>query len=204
MRIITKLLAGFAAIIAFFQDHVVAGTYGTPRIIQQVERIQLVEPTLAPMAHIRFCMAYPEDCRGQGKTEGNRPVSMTMKRWVDLATVNADVNAAIRPEANLQGLAGEKWIISPAAGDCNDYAVTKRHELLKRGWPSSALLLAEVVMPSGGHHLILVARTSSGDLLLDNLSPMVRPWTQARYQWVRIQSPANPAFWMVASSKGIV
>ena len=98
----------------------------------------------------------------------------------------------------------DRWTIAPQMGDCNDYAVTKRHELLKRGWPSSALLLAEVVMPSGGHHLILVARTSSGDLLLDNLSPMVRPWTQARYQWVRIQSPANPAFWMVASSKGIV
>jgi predicted transglutaminase-like cysteine proteinase len=29
--------------------------------------------------------------------------------------------------------------VSPPAGDCNDYAVTKCHQPLTRGWPSRAL-----------------------------------------------------------------
>jgi predicted transglutaminase-like cysteine proteinase len=36
------------------------------------------------------------------------------------------------PERNSEGLAGEKWLIGPSSGDCNDYAVTKRSELLDR------------------------------------------------------------------------
>ncbi|WWE91844.1 transglutaminase-like cysteine peptidase [Bradyrhizobium symbiodeficiens] len=81
------------------------------------------------------------------------------------------------------------------AGDCNDYAVTKRHALLERGWPARALLLAEVVTGSGEHHLILVVRTRSGDVVVDNLNANVRPWSKTNYQWVRMQSPQNPQFW---------
>jgi len=89
----------------------------------------------------------------------------------------------------------EEWLISPDAGDCNDYAVTKRHELLARGWPARLLILAEVVVPSGEHHLVLVVRTNAGDLLLDNLNANIRPLSAARYGWVRAQSPENPKFW---------
>ena len=34
------------------------------------------------------------------------------------------------------------WRLYPRRGNCNDYAVTKRHALLAQGIPSSALLLA--------------------------------------------------------------
>jgi len=37
----------------------------------------------------------------------------------------------------------DTWRIALLSGDCNDYAVTKRHELL------AILLLAEVVTPRG-------------------------------------------------------
>ena len=82
---------------------------------------------------------------------------------------------SVKPERNLAGVVGEEWLISPKAGDCNDYAVTKRHELLARGWPSRALLLAEVIVPSGEHHLVVVVRTNEGDFVLDNLNASVRP-----------------------------
>ena len=65
---------------------------------------------------------------------------------------------------------------------CHDYAVTKRHELLTRGWPSRSLLLAEVVVPWGEHHLILVVRTSDGDLVLDNLNPGIKSWSRTPYK----------------------
>lgn len=60
-------------------------------------------------------------------------------------------------------LATEEWLLSPPAGDCNDYAITKRHKLLEFGWPSRALLLSEVVIPSGEHHLVLVVRVTNND-----------------------------------------
>jgi predicted transglutaminase-like cysteine proteinase len=96
------------------------------------------------------------------------------------------------PERNSEGLAGEKWLIGPSSGDCNDYAVTKRSELLDRGWPTRALLLSEVVTSWGEHHLVLVVRTSAGDLVLGNMASEIRLWTRAPYQRVRIQTPKNP------------
>ena len=44
---------------------------------------------------------------------------------------------------------------------------------------SRALLLSEVATSWGEHHLILVVRTSAGDLVLDNLTSQIRPWTRA-------------------------
>jgi hypothetical protein len=43
-------------------------------------------------------------------------------------------------------VSNEKRLIAPKAGDCNDYAVTKRHQFLTRGWTARALLLAEVLV----------------------------------------------------------
>jgi predicted transglutaminase-like cysteine proteinase len=47
------------------------------------------------------------------------------------------------------------------------------------------------------HHLVLVARIESVDLVLDNLRAGLRGFadTLADYQWLRIQSSANPRFW---------
>ena len=101
------------------------------------------------------------------------------------------------------GLAGEKWLINPKSGDCNDYAVSKRHELLARGWPSRTLLLAEVVTTWGEHHLILVVRTGDGDFVLDNISPSVRLWLKVPYRWVRVQSPLNPKLWSLPGSTAV-
>jgi predicted transglutaminase-like cysteine proteinase len=82
------------------------------------------------------------------------------------------------------------------------YAVTKRHELLNRGWPSGVLLLSEVVTNWGKHHLVLVARTRSGNLVLDNLTPQIKPWARARYRWVRIQMPNHPRLWTTIAGRG--
>ena len=130
------------------------------------------------------------------------PVSLTAERWDDLKEVNATVNREIAPELNELGLAGEKWLINPRSGECHDYAVSKRHELLDRGWPARALLLSEVVTHSGEHHLVLVVRTKNGDLVLDNLTPQIRPWSRAPYRWVRIQ-PTDTRLWATVSNRGV-
>jgi predicted transglutaminase-like cysteine proteinase len=167
---------------------------------QQLDRVPEDRPVLAPMAHTVFCLKYPKECQVRKIAFRGTKFDLTAERMADLTEVNTKINRGIRPERNALGLAGEKWLISPARGDCNDYAVTKRHELLERGWPSRALLLAEVVIPSGEHHLVVVVRTKQGDFILDNLSSTIRPWTRAPYRWARIQSSANPKFWSMVKS----
>jgi predicted transglutaminase-like cysteine proteinase len=172
----------------------------------QLDQIRLTDPVLAPMAHVRFCLRYQEECAVRGIDFRRRNLAMTVERWKELNAVNREVNRDIVPQANLGGLATEEWVVAPPAGDCNDYAVTKRHMLLARGWPSRALLLSEVVVPSGEHHLILVVRMKDGDLVLDNLNANIRTVAMTRYQykWMRVESPYNPKFWSSVNVPGPV
>ncbi|MCK1328804.1 MULTISPECIES: transglutaminase-like cysteine peptidase [unclassified Bradyrhizobium] len=130
------------------------------------------------------------------------PIRLTGKRWADLREINRTINLAIAPMRNERGLAGEEWVINPARGDCNDYAVSKRHELLQRGWPARVLLLSEVVVDSGEHHLVLLVRTESGDVVLDNLTPQIVPWSRTPYRWVRVQSPGRDGLWAAVGREG--
>ena len=173
-----------------------ATLFSLPRQLEaNVDRISFDAPVLAPMAFVRFCIRYPQDCKVNRIAIRPAPVTLTKAREAELAKVNRDVNRAIRPQENVNGVMAEEWLVAPREGDCNDYAVTKRHELLARGWPSRSLLLAEVVVPSGEHHLVLVVRTREDDVVLDSLSWTVRPVSQIHYQWVRAQQAGNPKFW---------
>ena len=160
-----------------------------------ISRIQFDAPALAPMAHTFFCLKYRDDCKVDKTVSPDSTVMLTSDKRAELERVNAAVNRAIIPQPNTNGLAGEVWLVSPRAGECHDYAVTKRHELLALGWPEQDLLLSEVVTSWGEHHLVLVIRTSDGDFVADNLNPNIRIWSQTPYQWVRIQSPGNPLIW---------
>jgi predicted transglutaminase-like cysteine proteinase len=58
---------------------------------------------------------------------------MTRERMAELMQVNTAVDRHIVPTPNERGLGGEEWLIAPSHGDCNDYAVTRRHELIAKG-----------------------------------------------------------------------
>lgn len=167
----------------------------TSPIETDAERITFKTPVLAPMAFLRFCARYPEDCKVRPAELENTSVSLTNVRLAELKKVNREVNHTIKPQENVGGVMTEEWLVAPRRGDCNDYAVTKRHRLLAYGWPSHALLLAEVVVAWGEHHLVLVVRTREGDLVLDNLNQEVRSISRIEYQWVRAQQIENPKFW---------
>jgi predicted transglutaminase-like cysteine proteinase len=149
------------------------------------------------MGHSRFCLKYPDDCMVHGIDFRHRNIALTLQRWTELNTINREVNRDIVPEITPGDGITEEWVIAPRRGDCKDYAITKRHKLLARGWPSRALLLAEVVVPSGEHHLILVVRLAETDLVLDNLTPNIRTvaMTYRQYRWVRMETPQHPKFW---------
>lgn len=151
-------------------------------------------PILAPFQHVRFCLRYPADCKSDPKE--NERIVLNDETSQLLERVNRDVNASIIPTAkgygsNLQ----DGWTISPVMGDCNDYAVTKRHELLQNGLPAKALRLSVVKTSSGIGHLVLVLMTNKGDLVLDNLTETIRPWQTTNYHWLKIQSVTDARFW---------
>ena len=175
-----------------------AAFFGLPRGLKhQFSQIVFDAPALPPFGHTRFCLRYPDECKVHSIDFRRRYIALTSARWEELNSVNRKINRDIVAQITPGNGTFDEWIISPAAGDCKDYAITKRHELLVRGWPSRALLLSEVVVPSGEHHLILVVRTKDTDLVLDNLNPNVRSVsaTYRQYQWVRVETPQNPKFW---------
>jgi len=94
----------------------------------------------------------------------------------------------------------DTWTIAPDRGDCNDYAVTKRHELLRHGFPSSALRLSVTKTAAGIGHLVLVVVTTKGDLVMDSLADAIQPWQTTNYQWLKIQSARNPHYWVAIKS----
>ena len=207
MRQTANTLAGIVLIGMLCWSSVSAAAFFSfPRALgYPFEHITFLEPALAPMAHTMFCLRYQDDCQIHKVDFRKRNVALTAERLNQLNRINREVNRAITPQPNLGGLATEEWIVSPPAGDCNDYAVTKRHKLLALGWPARSLLLSEVVVPSGEHHLILAVRgrdmdsDRNIDLVLDNLNYNLRLVGMTTYQWVRVQSPINPKYWSTVS-----
>jgi predicted transglutaminase-like cysteine proteinase len=196
MRRILKALSVAVVAVTSVVSCADAAFVGFPKSLRlHIDRIGFDTPTLAPMALTRFCLKYTDDCEVRRMAFRPKPFRLTEERWSQLVTVNREINRQITPQRNEGGVLTEEWLVSPKYGDCNDYAVTKRHELLARGWPSRTLLLSEVVTSWGEHHLVLVVRTSEGDVVLDNLNANVYPVSRARYEWVRAQSPGNPKFW---------
>lgn len=196
-------LAVTVALLASTIQASTAGPLGLTRYLGvQVAHLKPGSLTLGPMAYAQFCQRYQDQCRVRHPLFRGPPSIAANNRWDELVRINAEVNAAIEPSANLAGLTGERWEIDPSQGDCNDYAVTKRAHLLRKGWPARSLLLSEVITREGEHHLVLVVRTRQGDFVLDNLTREIRPWSRAPYEWVRIQVSRSPSLWAKLGSAG--
>ncbi|MGY3038074.1 putative transglutaminase-like cysteine proteinase [Bradyrhizobium sp. USDA 4354] len=151
-----------------------------------------------PLSFSQFCIQYPEDCQHHDDRR-IRDFRSSIQRWRELAQINSTVNFGIAPKDPPASRRDAEWQIFPYEGNCGDYAVTKRHLLLRSGWPSSALLLAEVIIrATGEHHLVLLVREGKAVLVLDNLSPVVTPLVDAldRFTLVRAESGADPRRWI--------
>jgi len=56
---------------------------------------------------------------------------------------------------------------------------------------------------TGTGHVVLIAVTTKGDLVLDNLTEAIRPWQTTDYHWLKIQSAADARFWYEVKATGI-
>ena len=156
-----------------------------------LERAYLAEQgrTIEPFSHVIFCQKYPGEC---AVANAGNSLAWSPSRAAELQSVNRLVNARIAPKNDRSD---DVWSLSPRAGDCEDYAVTKRHILIRNGWPSSALRLAIGYTRGGEGHLVLAVRTDQGDVILDNETNAIRNWRDAGLNWQEIQSAANPRIW---------
>jgi predicted transglutaminase-like cysteine proteinase len=172
-------------------------------LFQQANAEPASKAILPPFAHTLFCIRYPNECSPTpSRTLGT--VSLEDRRH-QLDFVQDWVNSGITPK-DVDPSQIHVWSILPREGNCNDYAVSKRHVLLQSGWSASSLLLAEVTVASTGErHLILIARGAGGNWVLDNLRSYVVNVEDARgdYIWNRIQTPENPKVWTTSMS-GII
>jgi predicted transglutaminase-like cysteine proteinase len=146
----------------------------------------------APPAFKAFCAKEKTLCDTKGRT---KVVDLTGTRKAELARVNAAVNRRIaeRSDVSTTGKADE-WNLPKDQGDCEDFAILKKSELIKLGWPASALLLT--VAHSGNEgHTVLTVRTSQGDLVLDNRTSAIRDWSLTPYRYFARQSQSNGKVW---------
>lgn len=151
-------------------------------------------PTLAPFAHVVFCLKLPAECERGG---GPAVASLDSARMQVLSEANRGVNRQIRPRNDTKNNGfGDEWSLSPTSGDCEDYAITKRHRLIAAGWPSRSLRLAVAKTPWGEGHAVLVVKTSEGDLILDNRSDAIKPFQSSDLRFIKIQSADNPKMWL--------
>lgn len=155
-----------------------------------IEHAYAMTPRRPMLAHVRFCIVYAGQCDIRFDTRD--PTRSIRENIIELQRVNRAVNRAIRPR---QDRGQDRWDINVAAGDCEDYALQKRAELLALGWPSHALRMAVVRMPDGIFHAVLLVRAGGTDYVLDNLTSRILPWDQTPYRYIMIQDRLNPRNW---------
>lgn len=150
---------------------------------------------VVPFGYIDFCTRSPSECQ----VHANEPdkIILDPMNWAALQNINTSVNDAIWPEDDLKHYGrAEYWTIpTDGYGDCDDYALTKRHDLIAKGFPEPALRLAIVITPHNQRHTVLTISTDRGDFVLDNLTNKVLPWNQTGYTWIERQISKKTFAW---------
>lgn len=145
--------------------------------------------------------AVPAIVQTPAPAQGPAPrITLTDKTWALLSKTNLSINSAIARADDLDNDGvPDRWdlplLTGAKKGDCEDYALEKRRQLIQQGLPAEALSLAIVRTSWGETHAVLVVDTDRGAYVLDSLTPWVTPWTQARFQWITRQA-AGGGLWV--------
>lgn len=141
---------------------------------------------LTPLSMQYFCANHRSECAASG----TRQVGMTNNLMAVLKQVNSQINRSIAPARDT----GDVWSLNPTRGDCEDYVLSKRSALVRKGVPAGALRIAYTHTRSGAPHAVLVVKTSQGDYVLDNLSNSVKTLRASGYS-IRSMSSSDPTRW---------
>ncbi len=180
--------------------HSTAPDSGTPTSLPTSSEMPMGLATeAAPAGFISFCSRYPGQCAGSASDPQKIHLDLAVQSV--LKSVTRSVNSTIGPEDDLRhyGVA-EYWDLpADGYGNCKDYALVKRKQLIAAGLPERALRLAIVVVPREGRHVVLTVATDKGDFVLDNLNDEVKPWTEVGYRWLERQDVDGGLGWVTFS-----
>ncbi|TVP72671.1 MAG: hypothetical protein EA339_05925 [Rhodobacteraceae bacterium] len=147
-------------------------------------------PRRPVLAHVRFCLFYPDQCETR---MDRRDLTLGPAEHLrQIRRVNNAVNRAIRPQPDGEF---DSWDINVTHGDCEDYALQKRKELIDMGWPTRLLRIAITRTGDGTLHAVLLVKIDGTDYALDNLTSQVLPWYQTPYEYLMAQGTQDTRSW---------
>jgi predicted transglutaminase-like cysteine proteinase len=151
--------------------------------------------SLPPMGYVAFCARGEAECKAKATT--HERLKLTPQVWDMVSAVNSGVNARITPMSDEdQYGVPDYWTYPVKAGDCEDYALEKKRELVGAGFPSKDLLMTVVLDENGEGHAILTVATDKGDYMLDNRRNDILRWDQTGYKFLKRQSQLDPMAWV--------
>lgn len=155
----------------------------------------------APSGAKGLCQHYAWAC---APGNGSGPVGAAQMELV--VAINRQANSHIRPVTDeAQYHVAEKWALPTArGGDCEDYALYKKAQLIEAGVSPDNLLLAAVLDRAGTSHAVLVLRAAGVDLVLDNMTGSVKRWDKTGYTFLRMQDPRDPSRWVALMAGGML
>ena len=158
------------------------------------------QSTSAPSGASGLCSRYPWACAKSGHV-----IAVDAQAMQIAEQINSYTNRTVRPISDQSQYANaERWALPTArGGDCEDYALLKKQQLIKAGFAPEQLLVATVLDRSRKSHAVLVLRTGRQDLVLDNMAPRIKPWRDTGYSFMRLQDPRDPSKWVAVFAGGI-
>ena len=153
----------------------------------------------APTGAQTICQTYAWAC---ARSAATRATGEDVLQRV--AAVNTRVNRSVRAiEDDRQYGVTEHWALpTSTGGDCEDFALLKKRELVSLGVDPRRLLIATVLDRKRNPHAVLVYRSDEGDLVLDNLTNKIRTWRETRYVFLQMQDPERPTAWVNVFASG--
>lgn len=121
-------------------------------------------------------------------------ITVNEEKFKELEEVNSIANANIHYKSDTELYNQiEQWedalTVGQGEGDCEDYALAKRHMLMRRGWDPDILRLACCWVETGEYHAVLVVHLDGVDWVLDNRFSNVVHWMDTGYKWHKILMP---------------
>lgn len=144
--------------------------------------------TLGPAGFYDMCTSLSAECQPVAQTE-----SLTL---AEVRRINWAVNRDIHPQPEPPGV--DIWLVGPKNGDCDDYVMTKRHDLIAAGFGSDRARVAVGVARGGQLHAVLIVNFGRNFYVLDNLTNAVLPVERSAVQILTVQSTENPRIWLKA------
>lgn len=114
----------------------------------------------SPIAYQFFCRDHAIECVKSG------PSTVKYDNVIEIVqSINHIVNSSIDPKAD----STDVWTLFPSAGDCEDYALSKRSLLRQKGLPTNSMKIGIYTHETGETHAVLIIKTDKGNIVLDNL-----------------------------------